>query len=159
MAGQGFARMPWCTSRRGFITGACGAGMVATLGGCATYGEPSTEVAEPTAASDSPPGSAPPEAASPDALATVADIPVGGGLILAPAKVVVTQPEAGTIVAFSTTCTHQGCTVSTVSDGTINCPCHGSKFRISDGSVAGGPAKKPLPPVAVNVTGDAITLA
>ena len=82
-----------------------------------------------------------------------------GGLIFAPAQVVVTQPEAGKIVAFSTTCTHQGCTVSTVADGTINCPCHGSKFRISDGSVAGGPAKRPLPPVAVNVTGDAITMA
>ena len=132
--------------------------MATTLGGCATYGEPSAEVAEPTAASDSPPGSGPPEAAAPPALATVADIPVGGGLIFAPAQVVVTQPEAGTIVAFSTTCTHQGCTVSTVSDGTINCPCHGSKFRIADGSVAGGPAKKPLPPVSVTVTGDAITL-
>ena len=134
--------------------------MIATLGGCATYGESSAEVAEPTAASDSPPASGSPEAAAPaDALATVADVPVGGGLILAPAQVVVTQPEAGKIVAFLTTCTHQGCTVSTVSDGTINCPCHGSKFRIADGSVAGGPAKKPLPPVAVNVTGDAITLA
>ena len=133
--------------------------MVATLGGCATYGEPSAEVAEPTTASAAPPGSGSPEAASPDALATVADIPVDGGLIFEPAQVVVTQPEAGTIIAFSTTCTHQGCTVSTVADGTINCPCHGSKFRIADGSVAGGPAKKPLPPVAVNVMGDVITLA
>jgi len=134
--------------------------MVASLGGCATYGEPSAEVAEPTAASDSPaPGSGSPEAAAPDALATVAEIPVGGGSIFAAEKVVVTQPEAGTIVAFSTVCTHQGCTVGTVADGTINCPCHGSKFRIADGSVAGGPAKKPLPPVAVKVTGAAITLA
>ena len=133
--------------------------MATTLGGCATYGEPSTEVAEPNAASDSPPGSGPAEAAAPDVLAKVADIPVGAGLIFSPEKVVVTQPEAGTIVAFSTTCTHQGCTVSTIADGTINCPCHGSRFRIADGSVAGGPAQKPLPPVAVNVTGDVITLA
>ena len=81
------------------------------------------------------------------------------GLIFPPEKVVVTQPEAGTIVAFSSICTHQGCEVSTVADGTINCPCHGSKFAIADGSVAGGPAKKPLPPVAVNVTGDVIILA
>ncbi len=134
--------------------------MGAALAGCATYGEPSTEAPEPTAASEpSTPGSGSAEAAAPDALATVSDIPVGGGSIFAAEKVVVTQPEAGTIVAFSTTCTHQGCTVSTVADGTINCPCHGSKFRIADGAVAGGPAKKPLPPVAVDVTGDTITLA
>jgi len=72
---------------------------------------------------------------------------------------VLTQPEAGSILAFSTTCTHQGCSVSTVADGTINCPCHGSRYRITDGSVARGPAQKPLAPVAINVTGNDITRA
>ena len=33
----------------------------------------------------------------------------------------------------------QGCPVDNVSDGTINCTCHGSQFSIEDGSVVGGP--------------------
>jgi Rieske Fe-S protein len=168
MAAQELANVPPGASRRGFLAGACGVGVIAALGGCATYGESTAEPAAPAtpadtaAASESPPNgsaSGAPEAPATPPLATVADIPVGGGTIFAAEKVVVTQPEAGTIKAFSTTCTHQGCTVSAVAGGTINCPCHGSKFRIADGAVAGGPAKKPLPPVAVDVTGDAITLA
>ena len=158
MANDARAGVLRCTSRRGFLGGVCGAGAVAALGGCATYGESSAEPAETPAASEGP-ASGSPDVVAPAILATVADIPVGGGTIFAAQRVVVTQPEAGSIFAFSATCTHQGCTVGSVADGTINCPCHGSKFRIADGAVAGGPVKKPLPPVAINVTGDAITLA
>jgi Rieske Fe-S protein len=78
-------------------------------------------------------------------------VPVGGGKIIAAHGVVVAQPSAGVFAAFSTTCTHLGCTVRAVAGGTINCFCHGSRFRITDGSVAGGPALRPLPPVAVTV--------
>ena len=46
-------------------------------------------------------------------------------------------------------CTHRGCLVATVADGTINCTCHGSKFSIDDGSVVNGPATSPLGTVAV----------
>lgn len=42
-------------------------------------------------------------------------------------------------------CTHSGCLVSDVRDGAIHCYCHGSRFRITDGSVATGPALLPLP--------------
>ena len=42
----------------------------------------------------------------------------------------------GTFMAFTAVCTHQGCIVGEVKDGTINCPCHGSKFKVADGSVA-----------------------
>jgi Rieske Fe-S protein len=89
-------------------------------------------------------------------LAKVGDIPVGGGAILADAQVVITQPTAGTFACFGAVCTHQGCLVTDVSGGTINCPCHGSRFNIADGSVAGGPAPQPLPPVAITVDGDTI---
>lgn len=78
------------------------------------------------------------------AFSTTAAIPVGGGTIFPQHGVVVTQPEAGVFVAFSTTCPHQGCAVRAVAAGTISCFCHGSRFRIADGSVAGGPAPSPL---------------
>ncbi|MFC5215789.1 Rieske (2Fe-2S) protein [Streptomyces coerulescens] len=92
-------------------------------------------------------------------LATTSEIPVGGGKIFKDQHVVVTQPEGGRFKAFSSTCTHQQCTVSTVSDGTINCPCHGSKFNITDGSVAHPPATQPLPEKKITVDGNSIRLA
>ena len=70
-----------------------------------------------------------------------------------------TQPSAGDFKGFSSTCTHQGCQVATISDGTINCPCHGSQYSIEDGSVTGGPAPAPLPPVELTVKGGEISLA
>ncbi|MGY0066064.1 Rieske (2Fe-2S) protein [Streptomyces sp. QTS137] len=93
------------------------------------------------------------------ALASVADIPEGGGKVFADSKVVVTQPTAGEFKAFSATCTHQGCAVKSVADGVINCPCHNSNFSITDGSVQSGPATKPLPAMEITVSGDSITLA
>jgi Rieske Fe-S protein len=87
------------------------------------------------------------------ALAKVADIPDGGGVIHD--GVVITR--SGTSVhAFSATCTHQGCQVNQVSDGTIDCPCHGSAYSIEDGSVQGGPAPTPLPEKTVTVTGNTL---
>ncbi|KQX78168.1 MULTISPECIES: Rieske (2Fe-2S) protein [unclassified Streptomyces] len=98
-------------------------------------------------------------AAAGAALATTADIPEGGGKVFDSEKVVVTQPTAGTYKAFSAVCTHQGCAVKSISDGVINCPCHNSNFSITDGSVKSGPAQKPLPEVAITVSGDSIKLA
>ncbi|MBG6064226.1 Rieske (2Fe-2S) protein [Micromonospora sp. NPDC007208] len=92
-------------------------------------------------------------------LATTADIPVGGGKVLAAEGVVITQPAAGQFKGFSPICTHQNCPVTNVDGGTINCTCHGSKFSIEDGSVKAGPATKPLPPKNIKVTGDQISLA
>jgi Rieske Fe-S protein len=77
-------------------------------------------------------------------IGATADIPVGGGKVVESAKVVVTQPVAGTFKAFSAVCTHQGCLVSKVVDATISCPCHGSAFSAFDGTVKQGPATQPL---------------
>jgi Rieske Fe-S protein len=120
--------------------------LVALAAGCSTYG-----------AAPAPAGPAPAPVASGAALAQAADIPVGGGTIVG--DLVITQPTDGTFKAFSATCTHQGCTVSSVSNGTINCSCHGSKFSAADGSVRGGPATLPLPAVAVKLAGTAIVAA
>ena len=72
-------------------------------------------------------------------------------------EVVVTQPAAGVFKGFSANCTHKGCKVNKVADGTIDCPCHGSKFNL-DGTVANGPATKPLENKAISVQGDSIVL-
>jgi Rieske Fe-S protein len=94
-----------------------------------------------------------------DAFAQTSDIEVAGGTIFAEDQVVITQPSNGEFKCFSAVCTHQGCIVSSVSDGTINCECHGSAFSIADGSVVTGPATAPLAEQSIAVDGDAITLA
>jgi Rieske Fe-S protein len=73
--------------------------------------------------------------------------------------VVVTQPTAGSFKAFTAVCTHQGCTVGSVSGGAIHCPCHGSAFSIKDGSVVNGPATQPLAAVSIKVEGTSIVKA
>ncbi|MFI7343051.1 Rieske (2Fe-2S) protein [Streptomyces sp. NPDC050085] len=92
-------------------------------------------------------------------IAKTSDIPEGGGKIFADAGVVVTQPKKGEFKAFTSTCTHQGCKVTKVDAGTIDCPCHGSKFSIEDGSVKHPPATQPLPEKKLKVSGDSISLA
>jgi Rieske Fe-S protein len=117
----------------------------ATAVGCSKYGEPTNK----------PTQTAPANAV----LGTTEEIPVGEGKIFDQSQVVVTQPVKGTFKAFSSTCTHQGCQVTTVANGTIDCPCHGSKYSVKDGSVVAGPAPRPLPPKQITVSGDSITLS
>ena len=92
-------------------------------------------------------------------LGMTADIPVGGGKVFTAAKVVVTQPAKGQFKAFSAVCTHVGCLCNQVADGTVNCPCHGSKFKITDGSVTAGPAPAPLAPATITVASGKILLS
>ncbi|MET9556606.1 Rieske (2Fe-2S) protein [Streptomyces sp. NPDC006645] len=94
-----------------------------------------------------------------EVLAKTADIPEGGGKVFEDKGVVVTQPAAGEFKAFSSVCTHSGCTVGDISNGTITCPCHGSQFDAANGSVKKGPATKPLGATAITVEGDSISLA
>ena len=91
-------------------------------------------------------------------LGATSDIPVGGGAIYTAAKVVVTQPASGQYKAFSAVCTHVGCLVNKVTSGTIDCPCHGSEFRITNGAVVAGPAPSPLPARQIKIVDDQVIL-
>ena len=143
------------TTRRVVLTGA-GVAAAAVLAGCATDGP-----AQPAGGADPPAGSGPDPNSDPSGgpeetqgpLAHTADVPVGGGVVLDQKNMVITQPKKGTFKAFTAICTHQGCQVVEVKGGTIRCPCHGSQFKIADGSVAQGPATRALREIAINVDG------
>ncbi len=149
-------------SRRTLLAGACVAG-VAALAGCTTYDANNGGIAGPPPSSAPAPasqaaagGTGAASAAPANLLATTAEVPVGGGKIIPGPNIVLTQPAAGTFKGFSAVCTHQGCIVDAIANGTIDCPCHGSKFSIKDGSVVNGPAPSPLPTVAITVQGTSI---
>ncbi|MFI5664949.1 Rieske (2Fe-2S) protein [Streptomyces sp. NPDC051684] len=143
------------------------AGAAALAAGCSKYGDEGggddggekTSAPESSSAPSEPSGTGSRKPPAADELTKTSAVPVGGGKVFPADKVVVTQPAKGDFKAFSAVCTHQGCTVKDVSGGTINCPCHGSKFKVADASVAGGPAPRPLDPRQIKVTGDSITLA
>ncbi len=90
-------------------------------------------------------------------LASVDDIPDGGGLVLDDQHVVLVR-SGDEVRAFSATCTHQGCTVDSVTDGVISCPCHGSTFDAGTGEVVTGPASRALDTVQVSVADGVVTL-
>jgi Rieske Fe-S protein len=124
----------------------------------ATAPSKSPATSAPASPSESPTSAAPSSPAA-EALIKTADVPEGGGTILDDAKLVVTQPAAGQFKAFSAVCTHQQCLVGRVEDGLIMCPCHGSEYKITDGSVQQGPATRGLAELPVTVQGDSVVRA
>jgi Rieske Fe-S protein len=113
----------------------------------------------PSSASSDPPSKSSTASADQSGLVATSKVPVGEGVILTGPKIVVTQPTAGNFKAFTAVCTHMGCTVGSVANGTITCPCHGSQYSIKDGSVKNGPAPRPLAEIAIKVQGDEIVKA
>ena len=130
--------------------------LVATAGGvvavpllAACGGGDTTAAPTSTATSDS-------AAAGP--LAKVSDIPVGGAVSATTAAgdpIIIAQPTAGEVVAFSAICTHRGCTVAP-DDKRLLCPCHGSTYDLATGDNTAGPAPSPLAKVTVTVEGDEV---
>jgi Rieske Fe-S protein len=134
------------TTRRGALAGIGVVGMAAAVAACGG-GSGGTSGSGSSGSENS------------SALGTTSEIPVGGGKIFTAEKVVVTQPTKGEFKGFSAICTHMGCTVDKVADGTIDCPCHGSKYSVTDAHVVHGPAPKPLPAKNIKVANGKITLA
>jgi Rieske Fe-S protein len=147
-------------TRRAVLGGAAAVGGAAVLAACGSdtgtdTGTDADSGASPDTGTDTDAGTG--TDAGGESLVSTADVPVGGGVIVG--AVVVTQPSDGEFKAFSSTCTHQGCRVSSVSAEAITCACHGSSFSVGDGSVLTGPATAPLPEVAVEVSGDQVVRA
>ncbi|RKS80318.1 nitrite reductase/ring-hydroxylating ferredoxin subunit [Motilibacter peucedani] len=158
--------------RRAMLAGAC-LTCVGAVAGCSSSSG-SDSGSAPAQPAGSAPAAAPSAAASSSAsgsasasassgskgLVALADVPVGSGVVVdgSDGPLVVAQPQAGTVVAYSAICTHQGVVVGVDGDQAA-CPAHGSRFRLSDGSVARGPAPKPLPKASVAVQGDQVVLA
>lgn len=146
-------------SRRLVLRGAAVTGVaVPMLAACGSDSGTSDSGTSGSGEAGSPSGGSKSGGGSGSAKASVAtsEVPVDGGTILADKQVVVTQPAKGDYKAFSAVCTHQGCTVSAIQDGTIDCPCHGSQFSIKDGSVVRGPASQALPAYKCSVQGDTV---
>jgi Rieske Fe-S protein len=173
-------------TRRGVLLGVSLAGLGGALAGCSTAAVPydaneagvgpngPAQAAMPSSGAMSSPGgmqsspaqSSPAQASKPKknarltgtVLGAASEIPVGGGKIYKPAKVVVTQPARGQYKAFSAVCTHVGCIMSAVTGGTIDCPCHGSQFKITNGAVITGPAPSPLPAKRIKIVDGHVVL-
>ncbi|MFC5928477.1 Rieske (2Fe-2S) protein [Cryobacterium melibiosiphilum] len=126
-----------------------GVGSALALAACAPAGEVTaeTDAASPDATASS----------APEQVATLADIPVGGGIavMVAGQPVLLSQPTAGEVVAFSAVCPHQGCTVAPASSG-FECPCHQSKFDGATGEVLDGPSPRALDPLTATVDGESV---
>ncbi len=158
-------------TRRGVLAGVGLVGLAGAITACGASGSSSSPAAGPNStpggSATTAPATVPAAAgtssstsvgAAADALTSTSAIPVGGGKIFDTQLVVVTQPTAGDFKAFTAVCTHMGCTVSTISDGKIECPCHGSEYSVATGEVLRGPAPRPLAAKQIKITRDSIFL-
>jgi len=134
-----------CVSRRTFLAaGAAAAGAVGlgALTGCASRGVRSAAA----------PGGATGAPSAPQSLAKVSDVPVGNAIsaMYQNSPILISQPAAGEIVAFTAVCTHAGCTVEPAGKE-FHCPCHGSVYDAATGKVLQGPAPKALKAIPAKV--------
>ena len=81
---------------------------------------------------------------------------VGGSIIKD--SIIIAKTSAGTYVALSSICTHQGSTIGFESSASrFHCPNHGSNFGL-DGSVQNGPATAALKKFNTALTGNSLRI-
>lgn len=90
----------------------------------------------------------------------VSELPVGSTAagVANGVDVVLFRPDENTVLAYSDICTHAGCKIAPTG-AQFRCPCHGSVFMGTDGTVESGPAKLPLPRYAAAIDGEWITVS
>jgi cytochrome b6-f complex iron-sulfur subunit len=72
-------------------------------------------------------------------------------------SVLVTQTAPGVFSAFTSTCTHEQCTITGFQSGAFVCPCHGSQYN-SSGAVQQGPATRALQRFTTQFTNNVLTI-
>jgi Rieske Fe-S protein len=93
---------------------------------------------------------------------------VGSGVTVSPPgyqdnygndSIYIVQESAGNYIAYSLSCTHQGCVINKSGSG-WRCPCHGATFSAT-GAATGSPARGNLQSytVCADSTGVTVTLA
>src|SRR5437588_10583814 len=68
---------------------------------------------------------------------------------------VVVYKDGQEVFAIADSCSHRGWSLSEgdVDGGAVECPCHGSSFRLSDGGIVRGPAAAPQPAYDTRIEG------
>ena len=86
-----------------------------------------------------------------------ASVTLVGGLVTPLAVTRLSEAEAVTV---SRICTHQACTVALpgAPGATLDCPCHGSRFR-TNGQVVNGPAARALAQFPTRIVGNEVVVS
>ena len=163
-ADDGALAVPGATRRQVLRTSAVvGVGVAAAAGLAACGASSGDSGATPSAGASSTnaPTASPGTQAVTGAIVELAEIPPGGSVvrIVNERKVVVVRGGGDQVRAFGAVCTHAGCTVKGIDNGSILCVCHGSRFDPVTGSVLQGPARAPLAEVPVRVQSGTVVFA
>jgi Rieske Fe-S protein len=151
-------------SRRALLAGGGGVCLALLLGACGSSNNTPPAGGTDDGGGDDNPTTAPADSPTSaggggggDVLAKLADVPEGGGLLVAGDVMLVKLN--GSIKAYNAHCRHQGFIVDPPKNGIILCENHGSEYKSSDGSVVNGPATQPLIVINVKVDGENIVRA